>query len=177
MPSSVPQAITHICNKILQYKPKTVLDIGIGNGKWGFLAREYTDVWKSRMRISDYQTIIHGIEAYKHYIGPVQELIYDKIYIGEAINIINDLWIYDMIIMTDVLEHMSKSIGNELLGKISRKSKYAFITTPKNVIITGRSMNYNPYETHVCEWSIEELSKYGDARDIGNNVLLLQMEK
>jgi len=178
MPSSVPQAITHICNKILRNKPKTFLDIGIGHGKWGFLVREYTDVWKSIMKREDNEATIHGIEVYPGYIGPIQKLIYDKIFIGEANNIIDDLPIdvYDMIIMADVIEHMTKEIGSELLSKIYKKSKCAFITTPKNVIISGKSMNYNPYETHICEWSIDELSKYGDTRDIGSNVLLLQME-
>jgi hypothetical protein len=179
MPSSVPQAITHICNKILQKDPKTFLDIGVGHGKWGFLVREYTDVWKSIMNPKYNNTIIHGIEVYPDYIGKIQKLVYDKIFIGEANKIINTLPIkvYDMIIMADTIEHMSKEIGAELLDKIYKKCKCAFITTPKNVIITGKSMNYNPYETHICEWSISELEKYGDVRDLGGNVLLLQMEK
>jgi len=178
MPSSVPQPLTHICNKILKIKPKTFLDIGIGHGKWGFLVREYTDAWKSRIKISENQTIIHGIEAYKGYIGPLQKLIYDKIFIGEALNIITKTPIkrYDIIIFAATIEHMSKDDGIKLLEKIQKKSKYAFITTPKDVIISGKSMNYNPYETHICEWSLKELSEFGDARDIGGNNLLLQMK-
>jgi len=177
MPTSVPESITYICNKILKLKPKTFLDIGVGHGKWGFLVREYTDVWYSRIKIKDNQTIIHGIEAYRDYIGPLQKLIYDKIFTGEANNIIDylPLKIYDLIIMADTIEHMSKEIGTELLDKIYKKCNHAFITTPKNVIISGKSMNYNPYETHVCEWSIDELKKYGDVKDLGSNVLLLQI--
>jgi len=177
MPSSVPQPLTHICNRILKIKPKTFLDIGIGHGKWGFLVREYTDAWKSRMKIEENQTIIHGIEAYEDYIGPIQNLIYDKIFIGEANNIIMKTpFTYDIIIMAATLEHMSKEVGYKLLQKIQLKSKFAFITTPKDAKISGKSMNQNPYETHICEWSLDDLSKFGDARDIGNNNLLLQMK-
>ena len=88
MPSSVPQPLTHICNRILKIKPETFLDIGVGHGKWGFLVREYTDVWKSRMHREENQTIIHGIEAYPEYIGQIQQLIYDKIFYGEALKMI-----------------------------------------------------------------------------------------
>src|SRR6056297_387859 len=119
MPSSIPQPLTHICNKILKIKPETFLDIGIGHGKWGFLVREYTDAWKSRMKIEENQTIIHGIEAYEDYIGPIQNLIYDKIFIGEANNIIMKTpFTYDIIIMAATLEHMSKEVGYKLLQKI-----------------------------------------------------------
>lgn len=176
MPSSVPQPLTHICNNILRIKPKTFLDIGIGHGKWGFLVREYTDIWKSR-KPDEYQTIIHGIEAYEDYIGLIQGAIYDEIFIGEAIDMITKtgIDIYDLIIFAATIEHMSKDEGHSLLKIILNKSRNAFITTPKNVKISGKSMNYNPYETHICEWSMEELSEYGDVRDIGGNVLLLQI--
>jgi len=80
------------------------------------------------------------------------------------------------LIMAATIEHMSKNIGYSLLEKIKKKSKFAFITTPKDAKITGKSMNYNPYETHLCEWSLKELSEFGDARDIGANNLLLQMD-
>jgi len=178
MPSSIPQPLTHICNRILKIKPETFLDIGIGHGKWGFLVREYTDAWKSRIKIEENQTIIHGIEAYEDYIGPLQKLIYDKVFVGEANNIIMKTPIkkYDIIIMTATIEHMSKKIGYQLLKKIQEKSRFSFITTPAKVEISGKSMNYNPYETHVCEWSLEELSEFGDARNIGGNNLLLQMK-
>jgi len=178
MPSSVPQPLTHICNRILKIKPKTFLDIGVGHGKWGFLVREYTDVWKSRMNIEENQTLIHGIEAYPDYIGQLQNLIYDKIYFGEALEMIDKTSVkkYDLIIFAATIEHMGKDDGIKLLEKIQKKSRNAFITTPKNVIISGKSMNYNPYETHICEWSLEELGMFGDARDIGGNNLLLQMK-
>lgn len=178
MPTSVPQSLTKVCWEILSIKPTTFLDIGIGNGKWGFLVREYTDVWKSR-KPDDYKTIIHGIEVYADYITKLQRLIYDQIFIGDVINMIDNLpiKIYDLIIMADVLEHIPKELGGEaLLKKIYNKCKTAFIMTPKNVIITGKSMNYNPYEIHVCEWTIKELEKYGKVEDIGENVLLLKIK-
>jgi len=178
MPSSVPQPLTHICNRILKIKPDTFLDIGIGHGKWGFLVREYTDAWKSRVKVKENQTIIHGIEAYSDYIGPLQKLIYDDIFIGEANDIIMRTPIkkYDIIIMAATIEHMPKKIGYNLLKRIKNKSRFAYITTPKDAKVTGKSMNHNPYETHLCEWTLKELSEFGDARNIGSNNLLLQMD-
>ena len=179
MPSSIPQPLTHICNRILKLKPETFLDIGIGHGKWGFLVREYTDAWKSRMSPSTYKTVIHGIEAYPDYISKLQHEIYDKIFIGEAIDVINDTGIdkYDLIIFAATIEHMPKDVGHSLLKIITKKCKQAFITTPKDAKVSGKSMNYNPYETHLCEWSKNELEQYGEVKEIGSIFLLNIKEK
>ena len=44
MPSSTWHNIETFVEIIRELKPASFLDIGVGNGKWGFLVREYTDV-------------------------------------------------------------------------------------------------------------------------------------
>ena len=48
MPSSGPDALTFVCRNLITRKPQSVLDIGVCFGKWGFLAREYADIWHLR---------------------------------------------------------------------------------------------------------------------------------
>lgn len=89
MGTSTPAALTYICQKIIKIKPKSVLDIGIGFGKYGFLSREYTDIYRGNY--FEWKTRIDGIEGFKKYVTKLQRIIYDNIYIGNAIKIIKKL--------------------------------------------------------------------------------------
>ena len=44
MPSSRPNTIPTVIHLVKQFQPKSILDVGIGFGKWGHLFREYTDI-------------------------------------------------------------------------------------------------------------------------------------
>lgn len=58
MPTSSPDPITYVCKKIVEVKPNTVLDVGVGFGKYGFLAREYTDIWNDRYFREEWKWLI-----------------------------------------------------------------------------------------------------------------------
>ena len=45
MPVSTPVHISHCLGRIIGLNPEPVLDVGCGFGLWGFLCREYLDVW------------------------------------------------------------------------------------------------------------------------------------
>ena len=63
MPSSAPNQINQIVQLMMIVKPQSLLDIGIGFGKFGFLAREYLELWDRRNKYDDWQRRIDGIEA------------------------------------------------------------------------------------------------------------------
>lgn len=48
MPHSNHLPLTQMLDHVVRIKPKRVLDIGIGYGKWGFLIREALDFMKGR---------------------------------------------------------------------------------------------------------------------------------
>ena len=134
MPTSRPEPIPYIVNKIIMLKPRTILDVGIGFGKWGFLAREYTDIWLNHLndtegfKKSNWKSRVDGIEIYSDYLTQLQNEIYTNIYIGNALDILPTLDItYDLIIASDILEHMDNKKGNDLISNIKLKSKYFFI--------------------------------------------------
>ena len=67
MPTSVPYGVPIIAGAARQLRPKSVLDVGIGFGKYGMLFREYLDIWDMEC-VADYdpaawKTRIDGIEA------------------------------------------------------------------------------------------------------------------
>jgi peptidylprolyl isomerase len=169
MPCSRPYALETVCNRIIEKNPMSVLDIGIGFGKFGFLAREYTDVLNCRY--FDWQTKIDGIEIFEKYITQLQKEIYDHIYIGNAIDILPTLGRYDMIICSDVLEHLSELDGTTLLDSIKNRCKFAMIATPVTVL-HQEALYDNEYERHVSAWSKEKLSNWGEVSQFENAYLL-----
>ncbi|MHC4541469.1 MAG: FKBP-type peptidyl-prolyl cis-trans isomerase [Planctomycetota bacterium] len=169
MPSSRPSALAPMCNRIIEKNPTSVLDIGIGFGKFGFLAREYTDI-----RLGRYfscETRIDGIEIFEKYVTPLQRQVYDNIYIGNAISILPTLGVYDMIICSDMLEHLSEKDGVFLLDSIKEKSRFAMIVTPVRVL-RQEALYDNENEKHISVWPKEILSKWGEVFQFDNAYLL-----
>jgi hypothetical protein len=172
MPTSRPYAIEHICNWIIENKPHRILDIGFGHGKWGFLAREYTDVWYGRMlNYNGIRTIIDGIDIYSKYNTPITREIYNTIYIGDVLAILPNLNAYDLIICCDMLEHLNKKQGERLLKWIRVKAFDAFITTPQKQS-NQQAVYGNEHEKHLCGWNEIELSRFGAVKKLGNLFLL-----
>lgn len=169
MPCSRPSALAPMCNRIIERDPMSILDIGIGFGKFGFLAREYTDVRLGRY--FHWETRIDGIEIFEKYVTPLQRGVYDNIYIGNAIDILPTLADYDMIICSDLLEHLDEKDGVFLLDAIKKKSKFAMIATPIRVL-EQQALYNNEHERHISAWSKERLSQWGEVLQFDNTYLL-----
>ena len=138
MPSSPWTSITDILDIMMALtpRPKSVLDIGIGNGKYGFLAKEYLHYWGRRYeqdwKSNDPYKIV-GIEAFPDYVEDIHHLIYDDIKIGDALQILPTLFKfqYDLVFMIDVLEHFDENIGKTVLSECQRVGKATIISTPR----------------------------------------------
>jgi len=164
MPSSTPKILSNIIEKILAIQPQRILDVGIGFGKWGFLCREYLECWKDRVHPKDWKVIIDGIEIWTPYVDlPWIKVLYNTIYIGDACDVVSKLSNYDLIIASDIIEHIEKYKGLALLDELyQRTNKCLVINIPigpawlHNVVVDN-----NPYEKHVSIWNIEELQAFG----------------
>lgn len=121
MPSSEPWRISTVANHIYRLQPQSVLDIGVGFGKWGALAREYTDVSKGKWTKDQWQVRIEGIEIFPAYES-VLWAVYDKVHIGNAVAILPKLGNFDLILAVEVLEHMDRANGIKMIAAIRAKS-------------------------------------------------------
>jgi len=152
MPSSAPNQINQIVQLMMMLKPQSVLDIGIGFGKFGFLAREYLELWDGRNKYDDWQRRIDGIEANEAYVTDLQKLIYSNIYIGNALEVLPKIdHIYDLLMMVDIFEHFTPEEGQKLFSECRRKSKAILISTPK-VVKAQDDVFDNEYEQHRSQW-------------------------
>ena len=146
MPTSDPLLLTPVVKEILALQPLSVLDIGIGNGKWGVLTREYTDIW---VRRAHNVVRIDGIEIFEKYRNPNWDN-YNHIYIGHVSAILPKLESYDLIIFLEVLEHIEKIEALELLDVCRSKCK-TLVFSYTNSAQGSAFGNIN--ETHLSTWS------------------------
>src|ERR1043166_5420096 len=109
MPSSRPNIIPTVVHLLRQLKPRSILDVGVGFGKWGHLFREYTDILESerdptRYERANWKVQIDGIEGFAAYITEMHRYIYNEIHIGNAVDLLPKLGCYDLIFMGDIIE-------------------------------------------------------------------------
>ncbi|MEJ2157940.1 MAG: hypothetical protein P8X96_21635 [Desulfobacteraceae bacterium] len=148
--------------------PKSILDIGLGNGKLGFIARDLLDVMcGERYLRNQWRLKLDGIEVFEDYIQDHQRAIYNDIYIGDAFDVIDRIGNYDMIILGDVLEHFDKQKGITFMDKCVRHANEAVsLFIPLGDGWVQEAIYGNPYETHRSSWQLDELIAFSSNHQI-----------
>ncbi len=170
MPFSHSSQLSTIVQFLESQQPKSVLDIGIGMGQYGFLARtnlehfnlfEVTGPNVRRREKEEWLVRIDGIEAFEKYITPVHDYAYNNVFVGDAITLLTKLERqYEVVLAIDILEHFDKDRGIEFLRLLKTVSSRAIlISTPKEFI--EQEVEANPYENHRSFWSLDELQSFG----------------
>ena len=165
MPTSPYAHLYPMIEFLNEARPASLLDIGLGNGKIGFIARDLLDVMLGgRYRKEDWQIKIDGIEIFPAYIQNHQKEIYDKIFIGDAFEVIESLDQYDMIVLGDVLEHFEKEKALQLLDKcVARTKNHVIINIPLGDNWRQPAIYGNPYEKHLSQWQFEDFQSFACA--------------
>jgi len=102
--------------------------------------REYLELWDGREKYDkkDWLRQIDGIEAFKEYITPVHNYICSNMYIAEAIKILLKLDNYDLILLSDIIEHFDREKGYHLKKMLS-------IILSRNININGSILIFLKY--------------------------------
>lgn len=152
MPSSnlaiAPQVLAWAWERSVELdRPITVLDVGVGNGKYGLLAREY---------LGDRLARIVGLEAERRYLArfPWLHMLYDDL-LPFGVETLPETYFagFDLVLMVDVLEHLDVADGARLLGMIGPP---VIVCTPRNYFENPEAVEY-PTESHRSHWSVDAL--------------------
>jgi len=168
MPSSRPNTIPIIINLLRQLQPQSILDVGVGFGKWGHLFREYTDIQESehdpaRYRRENWKVQIDGIEGYPDYLTEMHRYLYNQLYTGDALEIIKKASMYDLVFLGDIIEHFEKEAGLELLRQaIAHARKAVIVSTPKYETNQG-DLCGNQLERHRSLWREKDFHQFTGA--------------
>lgn len=155
MPVGSFSALPYIIKGILATNPKSILDMGIGYGMNGACVRNWLEVGNE-----EYQVILEGIEGFKEYKNPMWDL-YDKVHLMDILKFIKKDVNFDLIILTDVIEHFDKETGVKVLewAKV-HCNKAVMVSTPAIPIEQGPYKG-NEFEAHKSSWTLEDFTKLG----------------
>ncbi len=154
------QHISYCCELMYALQPRSVLDIGVGFGRWGILARQIcdsagTDPGGRRVRIL-------GVEAFPKLIQPYHSAFYDEVVIGDALDYLRGTpERFDLAVLGDVLEHFPRDQAEEVLQLARTKACYTMLGVPLGTDWEQGEMYGNPYERHRSSW------RHGDFRRLG----------
>jgi len=165
LPSSTNRHLSTAAEAIRTSGAESVLDVGIGCGKWGLLCREYLDVFQGRTKPEEWKVKIFGVEGYEPYKRYYPWLAH--IYDGICWNSIQDSFEffidgesgYDLVIAGDVIEHLTKTDALNVLGKLSWIARKRMIlsipigTEWLNNVVP----NENDLEKHRSVWDPNEV--------------------
>jgi len=126
MPLSIWLGMEDCLQAIVEQRPSSVLDAGLGFGLWGGLLRQYLDVWNGRVQPWEWATRIDGIEIDEKRVQAHARALYTEILIGDIRRVVPRRMAqrpYDVVLFGDVIEHLPKSDGHALLETTVRLTR------------------------------------------------------
>lgn len=164
MPISDYSQISPILSQIVALNPKSILDVGCGLGIYGALCRVYLEgenlydranvTWNKK---ENWKTRIDCIEGFQKYITDLHKLVYNEIFISDAIKTVESFSdnAYDLVLAIDIIEHFKKEEGISFIKTLQRIGKNVIIATPSRFV--DQVVIENPLEDHLSFWQKEEL--------------------
>ncbi len=153
MPQSNPYTIGAIIEILDRLNPESVLELGVGMGKYGFIIREQLEVAKGRLAPETWVLKVDGIEACREYHNPVHDWAYNHIWWDDARTLLPRLDAeYDIFLAVDVIEHVTKREGLDILNWALKRARFSVISTPR-YFWAQDDMFGNRFEEHHSLWS------------------------
>ena len=121
-----------------QIRPTKVLDIGAGEGKYGKL-----------IRAAGIACHLTAIEFEPERRAELLDIGYNEVRSQSALDLMkNPAETFEVIILGDVIEHMRKSEGQDLLEYLNYRAAYMLVITPEAMPMSSP----NFYEGHNSLW-------------------------
>jgi len=153
MSNSPYQDTVFILDFLTRLNPSSVLDVGSGFGRWGFLCRCHLGVGESVVSNPSQDMKIEAIEAYPENVNSVYDAVYDKVHKGDAKLILPKLPKYDVIICSHIIEHFEKTDGWAFIEEAVRHANIAVIIGLPFRDPLRETPNKNAYEAHLSSWT------------------------
>lgn len=146
MPYSSSNGKNYIKEYLDKTQPKTVVDVGAGSGTYVRSCKSLNQHWTA-------------IEVYEPYV-PKFDLIklYDTVIIGDVRQL--EIPKSDVIILGDVLEHMSREEARIVLDCARSQANHVIVSIPLGYYPQDE-FEGNSYERHIVDdWNHEDVIKY-----------------
>lgn len=179
--ANIPTIMTAISNRHGAHSPITsVLDIGIGWGKYGLLCREYMSPYDVVIESSDnWKFRLDGVEVFKNYIKDYIHCLYKNVWNLDVREFCTDhekhigSLTWDLIMMVDVIEHIPKEDGHIVLQTLLKYSHWILISVPTKLTQFQNVKYFHAQELHVCAWTLGDFKDYKIDEVIQDNETLI----
>lgn len=133
---------------------KSIIDIGCGDGSFFDL-----------IKVNDWHC--EGIDAYKPALDKaIKNKIYQKVYLGDVLKVVKHLASkkkkYDGVFCSQLIEHLSKKDGEQLLYYLEKIAKKVIVIATPNEYMAqpnGYGEKGNKYQQHKSGWSVSEFKR------------------
>jgi len=110
------------------------------------------DVPFGRYDKNSWSVTVDAVEAFRGYRTPIHDHVYNNIYYGDILEVIDKLPQYDVILLIDVIEHFEKEQGLELVKKLKRHANRCVLISTPAYPAPQEDYNGNEYERHKSRW-------------------------
>ncbi len=160
--STSPLSLDHVV--IPRIVGDSVLDVGCGYGKWGFLAKKY--FWNTENGDIMREPFVAGVDLYSPNLARLNKhSIYNLLTQSNAMRLPFKDNSFDTIIAMEIIEHMPEEDGFKLLSELERVArKRVMLSTPNKLDLRGGvedESGFNPHEAHLSWWKIKTFKKLG----------------
>ena len=160
MPVSEMANIPAIMREVEIVKPRRIIDLGCGFGKYGVLCREVLEAVNGRCSPDKWLVTIDGVEAFGAYKNPCWD-VYSNVIIADFTKLPPTHFAsYDLALVIDSLEHLEKEVGKEFLAMLRGQCEKVIVSVPDGVHPQGAVFG-NEYERHRGQWTRLDLEKLG----------------
>lgn len=148
MPVSSSENKQSIIEWVKQINPRSVLDVGAGEGTYSTLLRGHTEAeWVA-------------VEAWGPYVSQFElEGKYDRVIVADIRYLNPILLANDLIILGDMLEHMAKHQAIAVISDAQKKAKNIIISVPL-VHLGQEPYEGNWFEVHQDHWDFQEMKEF-----------------
>ncbi len=152
--------IMDLLGRMFYGRPFSVLDIGSGFGRCGFLLRCHMGCGVSLTTQSPQQMRLEAIEAFPGNITPIYDCIYDKTHHGDVLDVLPSLGEYDVILDSHMLEHLEKQDGLSLLEQMVAHTKSVVVVALPLGEWPQGEIHGNSYEVHRAAWQEADFARF-----------------
>lgn len=142
----------------------TILDVGCGYGKWGFLVKKY--FWSTTDGKPEIEPFVVGLDLFHNSLRRLRNhRIYDYVINGDALALPFPDKSFDTVFGMELIEHLPKEMGTHLLAELERVARRrVLISTPNHPDFRGGLDGidgFNLYENHLSLWTPGEFKEMG----------------